>query len=57
MQGEKNIRKSKQRNKCRENNNKFKKLKIEKIKEKKKTPEKCKSPIEAEAYNNNKKRD
>jgi len=54
LQGEKNIRKSKQRNKCRKNNNKLKKLKIEKRKEKKKTPEKCKSPVEAEAYNNNK---
>jgi len=36
LQGEKNSRKSKQRNKCRKYNNRFEKLKIEKEKRKKK---------------------
>ena len=36
MQGEKSSRKSKQRNKCRKNNDRFKKLKLKKEKRKKK---------------------
>ena len=39
MEGGKNRRKSKQRNKCRKNKNTFKKLKKEK-----KIPQNCKSP-------------
>ena len=35
MQGKKNSRKSKQRNKCGKNNNRFKKLKLKKEKRKK----------------------
>ena len=56
MQGEKNIRKSKQRNKCRKNNNRFKKLREKKKKEENAT-ELQKPNIEAEVYNNNKKYD
>ena len=48
MQGEKNSRKSKQGNKCRKNNNRFKQLKFKKEKgrkkRKKKTPHNCKNP-------------
>ena len=51
MQGEKTSRKTKQRNKCRKNNNKFKKLK----RKKGKLYRTSKSNIEAEVYNNYKK--
>ena len=58
LQGVKNRRKSKQRNKCRKN--KFKKLKIKIKKEKKKKKQgnftKLQKPnVEAEVYNDNKK--
>ena len=60
MQGEKNIRKSKQRNKCRKNNE-FKKLKIKEKKKKgggeENSTELQKTNIEAEVYDNNKKCD
>ena len=60
MQGEKNSRKSRQRNKCRKNNNTFKKLKRKKEKGKKKkenSSELQKPNVEAEVYNNKKKCD
>ena len=42
----KNSRKSKQRDKCRKNNNRFKKLKLKKERGKqRKTPQKWKSPM------------
>ena len=63
MQGEKNSRKSKQRNISRKNNNRFKKLKI-KIKKierereiKENSTELQKPNIEVEVYNNSKKFD
>ena len=60
MQGGKDSRKSKQRNKCRKNNNRFKKLKI-KIKNRKETKQNStelqKPNVEAEVYNNTKKCD
>jgi len=45
--------KSKQRNKCIKNNNRFKKLKLKKKMEN--SPELQKPNVEAEVYNNNKK--
>jgi len=62
LQEEKNSRKSKQRNKCRKNNYRFKKLEIKKEKKKRKkekesSTELQKPNIKAEVYNNNKKYD
>ena len=59
LQEGKNSRKSKQRNKCRKNNYRFKKLEVKKKKRKKKEKEssmELQMPnIKAEVYNNNKK--
>ena len=51
---EKNSRKSKQRNKFRKNNNRFKKLKLKREKKEKSCPVLQKPNKEAEVYNNNK---
>ena len=54
----KNSRKSKQRTKCRKNNNKLEKLKLKKEKRKKENSTELQKPnIEADVYNNNKKCD
>ena len=60
MQGERNSRKSKQRNKCRKNNNRFMKLKIKIQKGEKgkvKLHRTAEVHREAEVYNNSKKCD
>ena len=65
MQGEKKSRKSKQIIKCRKNNNRLKNLEIKILKREKrgkskgkwKTPRNCKTKVEAEVYNKNKKCD
>ena len=44
LEGERNSMKSKQRNKCIKNNNRFKKIKLKK-KIKRKTPQNCKSSM------------
>ena len=48
-------RKNKQRNKCRKNNNRFKKLKLKREKTEKSCPVLQKPNKAAEVYNNNKK--
>ena len=40
----------KQRNKCRKNNNRFKKLALKKEREKRKTAQNCKSPMERQMF-------
>ena len=57
LQGEKNSRKSKQRNKCRKNIIGLKRLKIKRKEKKENSTELQKPNIEAEVYNNNKKHD
>ena len=55
IQGQKNSRRSKQRNKCRQSNNRFEKLKLKKRKKTEENSTELQNPnIEAEVYDNKK---